>query len=235
MQAVILAGGLGTRLGALTRDVPKVMLLFNGKPFLYHVIRLLEEQGIKDIVMCTGYLGEQVKDFLGNGSRLGLNIKYSEENERLLGTGGALKQAQGVLGGYFLILNGDTFLPIDYREVEKEHLRLGREALMVVYNNEVNTGVKNNIALDSDQMVVKYDKRSDAPDLRYVEAGAMVLRKEALDSVPEGIMISLEDGIYRRLIEQKELAAHITGQRFYDIGTPEQQQVFRDFLEKETR
>ena len=230
-----MAGGLGTRLGALTRDVPKVMLSFKGRPFLYHVIRLLEEQGIKDIVMCTGYLGEQIKDFLGNGSRLSLNIKYSEESETLLGTGGALKQAQDMLEGYFLVLNGDTFLPIDYREVEKEYLRLGRKALMVVYNNEVNTGVKNNIALDSDQMVVRYDKKSDAPDLRHVEAGAMVLQKEVLDSVPEGILISLEDGIYRRLIEQKELAAHITGQRFYDIGTPEQQLVFKDFLEKGTR
>ena len=114
-------------------------------------------------------------------------------------------------------------------------MRLGRKALMVVYNNEVNTGVKNNIALDSDQMVVRYDKKSDAPDLRYVEAGAIILQKEVLDSVPEGVMISLEDGIYHRLIEQKEMAAHITGQRFYDIGTPEQQRVFQDFLEKGTR
>ena len=235
MKAVILVGGLGTRLGALTRNVPKVMLPFNGNPFLYYVIRLLKEQGIKEIVMCTGYLGEQVKDFLGNGSRLSLNIKYSEESGRLLGTGGALKQAQDMLEGYFLVLNGDTFLPIDYRDVEKEYLRLGRKALMAVYNNEMNTGVKNNIALDSAQMVVRYDKKSDAPDLRYVEAGAIILQKEVLDSVLEGVKISLEDGIYRRLIEQKELAAHITGQRFYDIGTPEQQQVFRDFLEKETR
>ena len=235
MQAVILAGGLGTRLGALTRDRPKVMLPFNDRPFLYYIIRLLKEQGIKDIVMCTGYLSEQVKDFLGNGRGLGLNIKYSEESGELLGTGGALKQAQDMLGGYFLVLNGDTFLPIDYREVEKEYLRLGRKALMVVYNNEMSTGVKNNIALDSNRMVVRYDKKSDAPDLGYVEAGAIILHKEALDSVPEGVNISLEDGIYRRLIEQKELAAYITGQRFYDIGTPEQQQVFQDFLEEGTR
>jgi mannose-1-phosphate guanylyltransferase len=235
MQAVILAGGLGTRLGVLTRDMPKVMLPFNGRPFLHYIIKLLKEQEIKDIVICTGYLGEQVKDFLGNGSRLSLNIKYSEESERLLGTGGALKQAQDMLGGYFLVLNGDTFLPIDYRKVEKEYLRLEWKAIMVVYNNEVNTGVKNNIALGRDQMVIRYDKKSDSPDLRYVEAGAIVLHKEVLDSVPEGVMISLEDGIYRRLIEQKELAAYITGQQFYDIGTPEQQQVFKDFLEEGTR
>ena len=103
---------------------------------------------------------------------------------------------------------------------------------MVVYNNELHTGVKNNVALDSGQMVVRYDKKSDAPDLRYVEAGVIILNKEALHPVPEKIKISLEDGIYPRLIEQKELAAYITGQQFYDIGTPEQQQIFKDFIEK---
>jgi len=235
MQAVILAGGLGTRLGALTKDVPKVMMPFNGKPFLGYIIRLLKEQGIKDFVMCTGYRGEQVKNFLGDGRRLGLNIEYSEEPGELLGTGGALRQAQEMLAEYFLVLNGDTFLPINYLEVEKEYLRLGRKALTVVYNNEVNTGVKNNVALDSDKLVVRYDKKSDAPDLRYVEAGAIILRKETLAYVPEGIKVSLENGIYRRLIEQRELAAYITGQQFYDIGTPEQQEVFKDFIEEGKR
>ena len=235
MQAVILAGGLGTRLGTLTRDVPKVMLPFGGKPFLYHIIELLNSQGIKDIVMCTGYLGGQVRNSLGNGKMLGLNITYSVETRELLGTGGALKQAQDMLAEYFLVLNGDTFLPIDYRDVEKEYLSLGRKALMVVYNNEVNTGVKNNVTLDSDQMVVRYDKKGGAPGLKYVEAGAIILSKEALESVPETTVISLEDGIYGPLIERKEMAAYVTGQQFYDIGTPEQKKVFKDFIEKGKR
>jgi len=235
MQAVILAGGLGTRLGALTRDVPKVMMPFNGRPFLDYIIRLLKEQGIKDFVMCTGYRGEQVKNFLGDGRRLGLNIEYSEEPGELLGTGGALRQAQEMLAEYFLVLNGDTFLPINYLEVEKEYLRLGRKALAVVYNNEVNTGVKNNVALDNDKLVLRYDKKSDAPDLRYVEAGAIILGKETLAYISKGAKVSLENGIYRRLIEQRELVAYITGQQFYDIGTPEQQEVFKDFIEEGRR
>ena len=235
MQAVILAGGLGTRLGTMTRDVPKVMLPFNGRPFLDYIIKLLKEQGIKQIVMLTGYLGEQVKGFLGDGRGLGLDIRYSEETGELLGTGGALKQAQDILAEYFLVLNGDTFLPIDYREVEKEYLRLGRKGLMVVYNNEMNTGVNNNVALDSDRMVTRYDKKSNAQDLKYVEAGAIILHGEALESVPEGSKISLEDGIYQPLIEQNEMVAYITGQQFYDIGTPEQNQIFKEYIEKGTR
>ncbi len=232
MQAVILAGGLGTRLGELTRDTPKVMLPFNGKPFLYYIISLLEKQGIKDIVLCIGYLGEQVKDFFGDGKKLGVNIKYSVESRQLLGTGGALRQARPLLDEYFLVLNGDTYLPVDYPEVEKEYRRLGRKAMMVVYNNEANTGVKNNVALGGDQVVVSYDKKGTSPDLKYAEAGAVILQKEALDFIPEGEKISFEDGIYQRLITRGEMAACITSQRFYDIGTPEQRQVFEKLVQK---
>ena len=135
-----------------------------------------------------------------------------------------------MLDRHFLVLNGDTYLPIDYRKVEEEYLRLGRKALMVVYNNKADTGVTNNIALDRDKMVVRYDKESTLPDLRYVEAGAIVLQKETLDFVVQGIKMSLEEGIYRRLIEQSEMAVYITRQRFYDTGTPEQRQVFEDFV-----
>jgi NDP-sugar pyrophosphorylase family protein len=183
MQAVILAGGLGTRLGKLTRAMPKVMIPFHGRPFLYYVIKLLESQGIKDIVICAGYLGEQVGDFFGDGHEMGVNIKYSEEGEKLLGTGGALRRARDMLDSYFLVLNGDTYLPIDYHEVEEGYLQLGRKALMAVYNNEVDTGVRNNIALDNDKMVVRYDREGVSPELNYVEAGAVILHKEVLDFV----------------------------------------------------
>ncbi len=234
MQAVILAGGLGTRLGDLTSATPKVMLPFDGKPFLHHVIRLLSNQGIRDLVICTGYLGEKVRDFFGDGHSAGVNIQYSEEGEKLLGTGGALKQALNLLGSYFLVLNGDTYLPIDYHEVEKEYSRAGCKAMVVVYN-KMDTLVENNIAIDSHKVVVRYDKKGVSPGLDYVDAGAIMLRKEALDYIPEGIPISLEDGVYRPLVERGELAAFITEQRFYDIGTPEQRSVFERLVREVTQ
>ena len=230
MQAVILAGGLGTRLGDMTLSTPKVMLPFAGKPFLYHIMRLLVNQDIRDLVICIGYLGEQVRDFFGDGHKMGVNIKYSEEGEKLLGTGGALKQALNLLDSHFLVLNGDTYLPIDYHEVEKEFLRADGKAMTAVYNNKAATGVKNNIALDSRKMVVRYDKKGVSLGLEYVDAGVVMLGKEALDYVPEGIPVSLEDGIYRPLIARGELAAYITEQRFYDIGTPEQRATFEELV-----
>jgi len=159
MQAVILAGGLGTRLGELTAKTPKVMVPVAGRPFLFYLLCLLRAQGIKDFVLCIGHLGRQVQDYFRSGQSLGIDIKYSEEGEQLLGTGGALKHAQSLLGQHFWVINGDTYLPLDYGEVGKEYLRRGCKALMVVYDNERNTGVKNNVALDSGLMVARYEKR----------------------------------------------------------------------------
>jgi NDP-sugar pyrophosphorylase family protein len=235
MQAVILAGGLGTRLGDLTATMPKVMLPFAGKPFLHHVIWLLKSQDIRDLVICTGYLGEKVRGFFGDGRSDGVNIQYSEEGEKLLGTGGALKKALNLLDSSFLVLNGDTYLLIDYREVAKEYSRAGCKAMVVVYNNKVDTLVKNNIAIDSHKVVVRYDKKGVSSGLDYVDAGVIMLRKETLDYIPEGVPISLEDGIYRPLMERGELAAYVTSQRFYDIGTPEQQSVFEKLVREATK
>lgn len=230
MQAVILAGGLGTRLRPLTEEIPKVMVSVNGKPFLLYLLKLLRSQGISDVVLCIGYRAQQVKDYFGNGESLEVNIRYSEEKEKLLGTAGALKQAQSLLGDYFLAINGDTYIPIDYREVEKSFLRRAQKALMVVYDNQEDTGAKNNVVLGDNLMVKRYDKESPDTSLEYVEAGVLALRKEVLDLIKEGDSISLEEGLYPGLIQQRELAAYVTNQRFYDIGLPEQRRILEEFL-----
>ena len=232
MQAIILAGGLRTRLGPLTKDTPKVMVPVNGKPFLLYLLQLLKRQGIRDIVLSIGYLGQQVRDFFGNGKSLGVSLRYSEEKEKLLGTGGALKQAQDLLDDYFLVINGDTYLPVDYRNVERTFLKHNKKAIMVVYDNQEDTGVKNNVALDNDLMVIEYDKGSSSPSLKYVEAGVLVLRRETLNLIKEKVPISLEKGLYPALIQQREMADYISQQRLYDIGTPEQQRVFEEFLKR---
>lgn len=230
MQAVILAGGLGERLRPMTEQTAKVMAPINSKPFLSHLLDHLKNRGIDDIVLCIGYLGKQVRDFFGDGESLGVKIKYSEEKEELLGTGGALMQAQDLLDEHFFVINGDTYLLIDYSEVERAFFNHGKKALMVVYDNQEDTGVKNNIELDSDLMVKRYNKESPDPDLKYVEAGVLVLRREALNFVEEGCSVSLEKGLYPPLIQQRELVAYVTKQRFYDIGTPERKRTFEKFL-----
>ncbi len=230
MQGVILAGGLGTRLMPRTESIPKVMLSVNGQPFIVHLLRLLKQNGIHEIVLCIGYLGEQVKEYLGNGSKWGLKIAYSEEKGQLLGTGGALKQACSLLNEHFLVVNGDTYLPILYNEVEESFLRRDKKALMVVYDNGEDTGVKNNVALNGDLMVLRHDKEKPDPELKYVEAGVLALAREVLDIIPGDCSVSLEEGLYPALIKQRNLEAFATRQRFFDIGTSEHLRVFESFL-----
>ena len=234
MQAAILAGGLGTRLKPLTERMPKAMVPVNGKPFLLHLLELLKSQGIDDIVICIGYLGGQVKAFFRNGDKLGLKIRYSEEKDKLLGTGGALKQTEGLLGDYFFVINGDTYLPISYGEIAEAFLKHNKKALMVVYDNREDTDVRNNIALDRASIVIGYNKEGPDARLEYVDAGVLLLKHEALNIMESGRAVSLEKGLCPALIRQREMMAFITRQRFFDIGTAERRRVFEEYLRRES-
>ncbi|MFC1985400.1 sugar phosphate nucleotidyltransferase [Chloroflexota bacterium] len=234
MQAVILAGGLGTRLRPLTDRVPKVMVSVGGRPFLLHLIELLKRQGVDDIILCIGYLGHYIKEFFSSGKGFGIRIRYSEEKRSLLGTAGALKQAESLLDNHFLVINGDTYLPIDYRPAEAFFLKQNIKAVMIVYDNKDDTGVKNNVELDN-SMVTRYDKESADSSLRYVETGALIIKREALALIQGEHPISLETGLYPSLIRQKELIAYVTQQRFYDMGRPDQLKVFEEFASGGTK
>jgi NDP-sugar pyrophosphorylase family protein len=229
MQAVILAGGLGTRLWPLTKTVPKPMVPVAGVPYLEHQLRLLKKQSILDIVLLTGYLGEQVQEHFGGGGNLGLAIRYSRE-EQPCGTAGALRDARALLADTFLLIYGDSYLPIHYPDVHQRLQSSGAQGLVVVYDNRRgDTSVKNNIDVDDAGFVTVYEKDSERA-LSYVEAGVLAFRKSCLDLVPPKGAVSLEKEIFPLLIAKGQLAAHITQQRFYDIGTAKRLKVIEEFL-----
>jgi NDP-sugar pyrophosphorylase family protein len=219
---VILAGGLGTRLRPITESVPKPMVPVAGIPYLEHQLRLLARQSITDIVLCTGYLGEQIEEYFGDGRSLGLSLRYSREPHPL-GTGGALRHAASLLDPVFLVLYGDSYLPIDYGLPWNALTESKATGLIVVFADPSGaTRVRKNVALGDDGCVIRYDKDSAGDSgLLYIEAGVLVFRRTVLDSIPDSGPISLETAAYPRLIERRELAGYVTGQRFYDIGTPE--------------
>jgi NDP-sugar pyrophosphorylase family protein len=222
MQAVILAGGLGTRLWPLTKTVPKPMVPVAGVPYLEHQVRLLEQQGFRDILLLTGYLGEQIEEYFGPRAR------YVRE-ESPVGTGGALRDAYSKLADSFLLIYGDSYLPINYTEPLTKLNNSTARGLLVVYDNRLgDTSVKNNVDLDG-RYVGRYEK--DSPDrLGYVEAGVLAFDKSIIDLMsPEGA-VSLEKEIFPKLIATRELLAHVTTQRFYDIGTPERLKNIEEFL-----
>lgn len=226
MQAVILAGGLGTRLRPLTHQVPKPMVEVGGRPFVEYIIHHLADQGFRRILMSVGYLGEQVESYFGDGTRCGVTIRYARE-PRPLGTGGALRNALGMLDEEFLLLFGDSYLPIDYRALEASFHSVPALGLVVVYDDQGgDTGVLKNLALDGAGWVSRYEKGTGSPDLKYVEAGVLCFRREVFAGLPRKEVVSLEHEIYPRLIACRQFRAVITSQRFFDIGTP---QRLRDF------
>jgi mannose-1-phosphate guanylyltransferase len=231
LQAVLLVGGLGTRLGEITRRIPKPMVPVAGIPYLEHQLRLLREQGITDVLLLTGYLGEQIESYFGAGSRFGLSIRYSRETSPQ-GTGGALRDALPLLSDAFLVLNGDSYLPIDYRPVWQCLIDSPVQAVAVVYDNREDTTVPNNMALDAEGFIRRYAKdASGDPDLRYVDAGVLALRRTVAAGIPPGRPVSLEKEVYPPLIERRQMRGFVTTQRFYDIGTPDRLQQLEAFLQ----
>jgi len=229
MQAVILAGGLGTRLWPLTETIPKPMAPVAGAPYLEHQLRLLARQDIRDVLLLTGYLGEQIEEYFGDGAKLGLRLDYSREPSPL-GTGGALCHARSKLAEAFIVIYGDSYLPMRYADAFHRLIESGADGLIVVYDNTAeDTSVKNNTELDDDGYVTRYEK--DSPDpLSYVEAGVLALRRAVIDLMPAEGVVSLEKEIFPKLIAARKLVGYVTRQRFYDIGTRERLQLIESVL-----
>jgi NDP-sugar pyrophosphorylase family protein len=217
MQMVILAGGLGTRLRPLSSRVPKALIPIGAKPFLHHQIDLLKRWDIRDIVLCVGHLGEQVQNYFGDGRWLGVRIRYSEEEGPLLGTAGAIKKAEPLLGDHFFLMYGDSYLMIDYREIMRYFRRFDRLGLMVVWKN-VDRFERSNVKVEGN-LVTAYNKDQKSPDMVYINYGLSILRKDALVFIPPGRPFSQEE-FYQVLIDQGQLLAFKVKQRFYEIGSP---------------
>jgi NDP-sugar pyrophosphorylase family protein len=217
-KAVILAGGRGERLKPITDSTPKPMIRIKGKPFLEHQLELLKKNKISEILFCVGYRKDAIMDYFGDGSRFGLTIEYSIENG-FLGTAGALKLAEDHLPADFILLYGDSYLPIDYLELAEFWARCSCNALTVCYDNSVKIA-ENNIYLAPDGRIGAYSKRNPVTQANYVEAGVSVLRKEILNLIPAGRAVSLEEEIFPVLIKAQQLNGYPTSQRYYDIGTP---------------
>ena len=230
MQVVILAGGLGTRLWPLTKDVPKPMVPVAGAPYLEHQLRLLAKQNLRDVLILTAYLGEQIESYFGNGSQLGLSLRYVREPEPL-GTGGALREAQAFLDDPFILIYGDSYLPIDYAAVGNRLQASDALGAIVVYRDlERHTGVRPNVALDRGGLVTRYDKTGqDDPQLTHIEAGVLALRRAAVSLIPHG-KVSLEQHIFPQLIARHALLGVPTEQRFYDIGTLERLKAIEELF-----
>jgi NDP-sugar pyrophosphorylase family protein len=234
LQAVILAGGLGTRMRPWTETLPKPLLPVSGKPFLQHQLELLVRRGISNIVLLVAYLGEQIEQFFGDGAKFGCRIAYSYESSPM-GTGGALKNAEALLASDFLVLNGDTYLDLPYAEFARDFFSANVAAFLAAYRPNLENKllpcdqVACNLALGPGGKVLIYRKRQPR-GLTHVDAGVIALRRTILERIPSGVVFSLEEKIFPQLIAEGQMRAWITEEPFYDMGSPEGLQALTEKL-----
>ena len=217
LPVAILAGGLATRLGAVTADRPKALVDVAGRPFAEHQIELLRAHGITRIVFLVAHLGEMVQQALGTGERWGVTLRYVFDGPRALGTGGAVRQALPELGSSFFVLYGDSYLECDYGGVARAFAASGAEGLMTVCRND-NQWDRSNVHFENGR-ILGYDKRTQTAGMRHIDYGLGVFASRAFDRFAAGEAFDLAD-LYRRLLAGGALAAYEVPGRFYEIGSP---------------
>jgi histidinol-phosphate phosphatase family protein len=231
-QAVILAGGAGTRLQPFTLTKPKPLIPVNGKPFIEHLINLLKNNGIKEIILLTGYLGDKISQALGDGSKYGVKIKYSytpfkDFSGEEIKSGTRLLNAHELLSNSFLLLYCDNYLPFNLRKLEESFVKSGCDLQVTVYSNK-DSSTKNNIIV-SEGLVKKYDRSRKSNNLSGVDIGFMVVKKEVLGLLPEK-NCKFEDIVFPKLIKAGKLAGFITDQKYYSIGDMKRVRMTSRFL-----
>lgn len=219
MQAIILAGGLGTRLQAINPSTPKFLMPVAGRPFSDWILKSLGDAGFSSVVLCLGHLAEQVERHYGSAPVFGMKMSYSYDGETLCGTAGALVRALPLMEEDFCVLYGDSFLQLDYAALfasfrrQPEHV----QGMMTVLKNLDSWDSSNVIFRDG--TLVRYDKRNKTPEMHYIDYGASLLRREAVASLPKGQFIDLAS-VYEELVANGKMVGHEVFQRFYEIGTP---------------
>jgi D-glycero-alpha-D-manno-heptose 1-phosphate guanylyltransferase len=216
MKAVLLVGGLGTRLRSVVPSTPKPLAAVGGRSFLELLVRQLRNQGITNLVMCTGYLGEQVQNEFGNGGSRGVSIEYSQELAPL-GTAGALKLAQAYLRSVpeFLVMNGDSFLEIDLDQMTRFHRGLASMAVLQV-DNAARYGT---VKMEAEGRVTGFSEKTASEGPGVVNGGVYVFNPAVLEYIPEG-PASLERDVFPQILHRGVYALKHQGM-FIDIGTPE--------------
>ncbi len=217
MQAVVLAGGLGTRLRSVVPDLPKPMAPVAGRPFLAWVLDRLVESGFESAVLAVGYRHEAIRDHFGDDYR-GMALRYSVESTPL-GTGGAIRLAADHVTAYpVFVLNGDTYLELDYRAMLDAHLQ-SRASFSVAVCSVPDVSRYGALELDSDHIHGFLEKGRAGPG--FINAGVYLLSAEVLRQIPAGESFSIEQQLLVPRVAELRPLAFQTGGQFIDIGIPE--------------
>jgi D-glycero-alpha-D-manno-heptose 1-phosphate guanylyltransferase len=228
MKAIILAGGVGTRLKSVITDIPKPMAPVQGKPFLEYLIYQLKNWGYRDIVLSVGYLKDNIISYFGDGKPWGVSIEYSKE-DLPLGTGGAIREAMSKYKDTtYLVLNGDSFYNIDFESLWNFHRVKSARASMAIASVE-DASRYGSVTMNDFSEVISFGEKEDKTK-GTINAGIYILTRSVLDNMPPGT-ISFEKEILPQLI-QKGLFGSIQQGFFIDIGVPDDYNKFKEYIWK---
>jgi NDP-sugar pyrophosphorylase family protein len=216
IPVAILAGGLATRLRPITEKIPKSLVPVAGRPMLAHQLEMLHAQGLRKAVLCIGFLGEMIQREFGSEA-CGIQLEYSFDGEKLLGTGGAIKRALPKLGEEFFILYGDSYLPIPYAPVAECFHRSGKLGLMTVYHNEGKYDTSN-VVFHAGEIVV-YDKKVRLPEMHHIDYGLSLFQASVFAAYAADQVFDLA-AVMGKLVRDQQLAGYEVPERFYEMGSP---------------
>lgn len=230
MQAILLAGGLGTRLRSVVSDRPKPMAIIEGKPFMEYVVHELLKYGIQDIIFAVGYKGSMVEEYFKDGSGFGIKASYAYEEE-LLGTAGAIKNAgRFVTGDQFFVLNADTFYQMDYSRLIE--IKERKELHMALVLRQVQDVSRYGEAVLEDAHLIQFNEKSEENRPGTINGGIYLMDQTLLSEIPEG-KVSLENDMIPRWMKQgKRLGGMVSEGYFIDIGVPEDFYKFTEDVKK---
>ena len=217
---MVLVGGLGTRLRSAYADGPKVLAPISGKPFLAYLLKLLADAGLYRVVLCVGYRGEQIEQWLGDGSRLGLHVSYSHEDEPM-GTAGALALAYSryANGERILAMNGDSILRISFRRMWGLHMRRGAAATIALAHVS-DTSRYGSVEVNARGWVTSFREKTYEATSGFISAGIYLLESSVMDTIRASDRGSLERDVRPAQLGRGLLAFRSDGY-FIDIGVPE--------------
>jgi MurNAc alpha-1-phosphate uridylyltransferase len=215
LPIVILAGGLATRLGNLTEHTPKCLLKVNHKPFIELQLELLRNAGYSDVFLCLSHYAEKVVAQIGNGKRFGMNINYSFDGSRQLGTGGAIRKVLPKVAPEFAVIYGDSYLPINYKKVEEAFLDSSALGLMTVFENRNKLDISNVEFLNNQ---VKIYSKTPSYRMTHIDYGLNFFRSEVFESYKIDMAFDLTDVLSRLSIEGKLIGFEVFT-RFYEVGS----------------
>lgn len=216
IPVLILAGGKATRLGEVAKSVPKALVPLAGRPFLDHQFAELHRQGIREVVMCIGHFANQIRDYVGDGARFGLRVRYSEDGPAPLGTGGAVRRALPLIPDACFVLYGDSLLDVSYRGVLNV-LPADKLAVMTVFQNE-NSYDTSNVVFQNGRLL-RYSKTDRVPAMTHIDYGLSLLRRRAVERIPTDRASDLAE-LYTDLVDGGEMVGFEVTERFYEIGSP---------------